>query len=203
MSEPPRRPVLTALRHRRLLAHAGVYAGLYYALYTLQFFLPQIIAVAFASDSVTRISAAVALCYTIGAGFILAFSRRSDRTGERTGHLALAALVGALALALAPAATSPLVAAAALTVALACVLAAIPVFWTLPLALPAGLCASAGIAAVNSLSSIASFLAPYTTGSLKDLTGTYDTALLGAAGLLALSGSGALWLGRTRYAAGA
>ncbi|WP_283113459.1 MFS transporter [Streptomyces halobius] len=202
MADPPRRPVLTALRHRRLLAHAAVYAGLCFALYTLQFFLPQMVADAFGSDSVTRVSAAVALCYTLGAACILAVSRRSDRTGERTGHLSLAALTGALALALAPVVASPLLAAATLTVALACVLAAVPVFWALPLALPAGLCASAGVAAVNSLSSVASFLAPYTTGALKDLTGTYGAALLSAAGLLVLSSGSALLLGRTRHPAG-
>ncbi|KUO14534.1 hypothetical protein AQJ91_46275 [Streptomyces dysideae] len=195
MADPPLRPVLTALRHRRLLAHAGVYAGLYFALYQLQFFLPQMVSDLGGGRSATWTTGVIALCYTGAAAAMLAWSRRSDHTGERINHLALPTLTAA-ALALTQVAGSPLWEVAAMALALACVLAAVPVFWSLPMTLPAGFCAAAGVAAVNSLSSIASFLAPYVTGVLKDLTGGYGTALLLAALLLLLSGSGTLLMNR-------
>lgn len=77
-----------------------------------------------------------------------------------------------------------------------CVLAAIPAFWTLATRFWSGAAAAAGVAAVNAVSGIASFLGPFLTGALTETTGGFAAALLTTAAFLALSGVGALAMRR-------
>lgn len=190
----------------RLALFAVVYGGLYFALYALQFFLPQLVA-SLAHGTATLTAATLsALPYGVAAVAMVAWSRRStEDSGARIGHIALptmAAAAAAFGAALSP--MSPMVTLSWLTIAVAGILAAMPAFWSRCTAALAGPRVAVAIAAVNAAASLASFAGPYATGYLKDATGTYQLALLAVAAALVAAGAGSLLLrrvGRTDCAA--
>jgi ACS family tartrate transporter-like MFS transporter len=185
-----------ALTDRRMFALAAINAGFYFGQFGVQFFLPLILKTLYPRASITMIGGLGAACFTAAALAMLAWSRHSDRRAERTIHLAVPALAGAVVMAGAVACGSPLLLALGVAGTTVCVLAAIPVLCSITTACWSGAAAAGGIAAVNSIASIASGLGPYVTGFVTDATGGYNTALLLIAAALACTGLGALALGR-------
>ncbi|WP_293055812.1 MFS transporter [Mycobacterium sp.] len=185
-----------ALTDRRMYTLAAINAGLYFAQFGVQFFVPLILTTLYPHASITMIGGLGAACFTAAAVAMLGWGRRSDRRGERTTHLAAPALTGAAVMGGAVACGSPLLLALGVAITTVCVLAAIPILCSITTACWTGAAAAGGIAAVNSIASIASGLGPYVTGFVTDATGGYDTALLLIAAALAGTGLGALALGR-------
>ena len=192
---------------RRLVIFAVVYGGLYFALYALQFFLPQLVT-ALAHGTATLTAATLsAVPYGVAAVAMLVWSRRSvDPTGARIRHITvptLAAAVATFGAAVSP--MSPLVTLGWLTIAVAGILAAMPAFWSRCTAELAGPRVAVAIAGVNATASLASFAGPYATGYLKDTTGAYPVPLLANAAVLTLAAGCSLLLrraGRMRCTAG-
>jgi ACS family tartrate transporter-like MFS transporter len=189
-------PTRQALTDPRVLALSLVYFGIVFGLYVLAFFLPQVIA-GFQQQfgttfSLLQVGLVTAVPYLFAAVAMVLWARHSDRTGEREWHVAASTFVGAAGIAAALYMHSPLAVMACITVCAVGVFAAIPVFWTLPTRLLTGVGAAAGIALVNSAGNLAGFAAPYVTGWLEDLTGSFRTGmwvvavLMVAAGLIAL-----------------
>jgi len=104
----------------------------------------------------------------------------SDRRGNRTTHVALGCLLGAIGLGWAVAAPSLVGAIAGISLSTLGVVAARPIFWTIPGSFLTGVAAAGGIAFINALGNLGGFVGTYAVGFLKDRTGTY------AAGMLAL-----------------
>ncbi|WP_204804301.1 MFS transporter [Mycobacterium riyadhense] len=189
----------------RLVLFAVVYAGLYFALYALQFFLPQLVASLAHRTSTLTAATLSALPYGVAAVAMLVWSRRSiDRAGARIGHITIPTMAaGAAALGAALSPMSPMVTLSWLTIAVAGILAAMPAFWSRCTAALAGPRVAVAIAAVNAVASLASFAGPYATGYIKDATGTYQLALLTVAAVLASAAACSLSLrhaGRTARA---
>jgi ACS family tartrate transporter-like MFS transporter len=189
-------PTRQALTDPRVLALSVVYFGIVFGLYVLAFFLPQVIA-GFQEQfgttfSLLQVGLVTAVPYAFAAVAMVLWARHSDRTGERALHVAVPAFVGAVAIAAALYMSSPLAVMVCVTVCAIGVYAAIPVFWQLPTRLLTGVGAAAGIALINSFGNLAGFAAPYLTGWLEDLTGSFRTGLwvvavlMVAAGLIAL-----------------
>ena len=189
-------PTRQALTDPRVLALSLVYFGIVFGLYVLAFFLPQVIR-GFQEQfgttfSLLQVGLVTAVPYAFAAAAMVLWARHSDRTGEREGHVAIAVFVGAAGIAAALYMDSPLAVMVCITVCAVGIYAAIPVFWTLPTRLLTGVGAAAGIALVNSFGNLAGFAAPYVTGWLEDLTGSFRTGmwvvavLMVAAGLIAL-----------------
>jgi len=197
MSETPDRgsSFAAAFTDRRMFGLAAINAGLYFGQFGAQFFLPLILKTLYPHASITMIGGVGAACFTAAALAMLGWSRHSDRRGERTIHLAAPALAGAVVLAGAVASGSRLLLAGGLAVTTVCVLAAIPILCSITTARWTGAAAAGGIAAINSIASIASGLGPYVTGFVTDATGGYSTALLLIAAALACTGLGAIALG--------
>lgn len=191
--------VLTNRRTIMLLAITNV--GLYFALYAVQFFLPQIIARLSPEASITEIGWAGAGCYLFATVAMFGWSMHSDHSHERIRHLIAPAFTGALVLAVTATMGNHRLLIAGVTFMAACVFAAIPVFWSLTTTFWSGAAAAAGVAAVNAISSLASFLGPYLTGILTDATGDFNLALLVAAGFLILTVIGAIAVNHTTNAA--
>jgi MFS family permease len=173
--------VRKALTHPRVLGLAFIYGGIVYGLYALGFFLPTIIS-GFQQQYGTHFSIVQrglinAVPYVIGAVVMVLWSRHGDRTGERSWHVALPALVGGLAIPVALYLGNPFAAMTAVTVCAVGVLAALPTFWALPSTFLSGAAAAGGIALINSVGNISGFVAPYVTGALKDWTGTQRAGL--------------------------
>jgi ACS family tartrate transporter-like MFS transporter len=113
----------------------------------------------------------------LGAAAMLLNSRSSDRRRERHLHLAAPLVIVGLAYGAMSVASSP--AAFALTYLVAATAAAgsAAVFWLVPSDRLCGRSAAAGVAAINGIGMIGSFLAPYGWGLLHDHTGGYATGI--------------------------
>ncbi len=184
----------SALTDPRVLALSAVYFGIVFGLYVLAFFLPQVIK-GFqqqfrTSYSIVEIGLITAIPYAVSAVAMVLWARHSDRTGERAGHVAIAAFVGAVAIAIAIALYlgSPLLVMVAVTVCAIGVFAAIPVFWQLPNAFLVGVGAAAGIGLINSFGNLAGFAGPYLAGWLQGLTGSFRAGMWAVAFFMAVAG---------------
>jgi ACS family tartrate transporter-like MFS transporter len=186
---------------RRMFAHRTVWElGALYALgsagtYGLALWLPQIIKGFSASGdfAVGVMSAAPNLVAAIAMVMIAA---RSDRTGERCLHVAGCGFVAALGFVAAAYLSSALLSLAALSVAAAGINGRYGPFWALPSMFLGDEAAAGGIAFINSFGAIAGFVAPYSIGVVRDMTGSFRGGLLFLALLMFASGIVAVGLSR-------
>ncbi|MBX5329959.1 MFS transporter [Rhodococcus fascians] len=180
--------VKRALTDVRVWMLGLVYFGITYGLYSLSFFLPSIVAgfkKTFDTDfSLVTTGLIVAVPFAVGALAMVLWSRHSDRTGERTWHVAIPTLVGAVSIPVALYMDSPFTTMIAVTVNAVGVFCALPVFWYLPSAFLTGAGAAAGIAIINSVGNLSGFGAPYVTGWLLDATGNARAGLWVVGGVM-------------------
>ncbi|GEP10186.1 MFS transporter [Methylobacterium gnaphalii] len=193
-----RRPALglgQALVHPQVLALALVYLGLSAGLYGVGLWLPQIVRGFGLSTLETGFVTAIP--YLVAAAGMVAWTRMSDRRGERIRHVAFPAFAGGLALAVSGQTAASAPAMALLSLATLGVFCALPTFWTLPTALLSGSAAAGGIALINAVGGLGGFIGPYLVGWIKDATGRFDLALAAIAALMIAAGLLTLVLGRT------
>jgi nitrate/nitrite transporter NarK len=195
-----------ALTDKRVLALSLVYFGIVSGNYGLGYWLPTIVADVARSaglDAATGIplhtltGGLVAVPYALAVVAMIAWTRRSDRTGERVWHVAGPAILGGVSLAAASQLADPRFAAAALTLAAVGTYAALPTFWTLPTAFLTGTAAAGGIALVNSIGNLGGFAGPYLLGWLSEATGTPGAGLLVLAACYVMSGVVTALIGST------
>ena len=159
------------------LAYFGMAGGNY----GITFWLPQII-----KDTITANPQTIGWISAIPwAASVVAMNlwgHHSDTTGERRWHMALAATIGAAALAASviPGISGP-AGIAALTVAASALMCQFAVFWALPTAILSGSAAAAGIAWINSLGNLAGYASPHAVGFIRDRTDSMVPALLALA----------------------
>jgi ACS family tartrate transporter-like MFS transporter len=165
-----------------------------FALYGMNLWLPQIVKAMGYSNIQTGFI--VALPYVLAVAAMVALGYSSDRRGERAGHVAFAAALGALGTLVAAWAGDPVLVIAGFCVAAAGVYAALAVFWTLPAALLRGTAAAAGLALLNSFSNLGGFFGPSVMGWLKQHTGGYGIGLTLLAATLMLGAVSVVWIGR-------
>ncbi|CAO4192392.1 MFS transporter [Methylorubrum extorquens] len=183
-----------ALLDPRVLGLGMVYFGLSTGLYAVGLWLPQIVSGFGFTTTATGFVTAVP--YIVSAAGMLVWTRHSDRTGERTRHVAIPTVAAGLALFAASRAGTPILTIAALSAAALGVFAALPTFWTLPTRLLTGSAAAGGIALINALGSLGGFAGPALMGWIRDATGRFDDALAAVAAVLVLAGLAVLRLGR-------
>ncbi len=195
------RGVAAALRDGRVVALSVVYFGIVFGLYVLAFFLPQIVAgfeQQFGADySLVEVGLITAVPYAIASVTMVLWARHSDRSGERGLHVAVPAVVGAVAIAGALYMDSPLLVMACVTVCAIGVFAAIPPFWALPNAFLTGAGAAAGIGLINSFGNLSGFAGPFVAGWLKDLTGDSRAGMWVVAAMMLMSAAIAVGFRRT------
>jgi ACS family tartrate transporter-like MFS transporter len=172
--------VLESLINPRVLALSLVYFGVVGCLYGVGFWMPTIIKGFGVSIAMTGwINAAP---YVVGVIGMVWWSRRSDRTMERTGHVAITLACAAIGVGASAFLSDPLMKMIALTFGAFGVFASLPVFWTLPTAFLSGASAAAGIAAINSIGNLSGYFGPFIMGWIKDETGSFSYGLLAIAG---------------------
>jgi sugar phosphate permease len=174
-----------ALRSGRTWLLAGVYFTVPVALYTISFWLPQIVRTA-TRGSDFEVGLLSAIPYLVGAAGMLITARHSDRTGERRWHLVVAALAGGIGLAASAAAHSASSAIAALSVAMLGLASMFGPFWALATSSIGGVGAAAGIALINSMGNTGGFLGPSFVGYVRDVTGSFAWGLVATGAVLAL-----------------
>jgi MFS transporter, ACS family, tartrate transporter len=185
---------LAAMGNLRVWGFGLIYFGMLVGMYGFGFWLPQILK-GLGNLSNVEVGLAAALPYTVAAFTMYLWGRHSDRTGERTWHIALPAFVAAVGLVLSAYwGDTPVLALAALCLSAIGCYAALPVFWTLPTSMLAGAAAAAGIALVNSIGNLGGFFGPTIVGIVAGRTGSYGAALSTLAAFVALAGVGVLLL---------
>ena len=151
--------------------------------YGYELWLPTIIK-EFSGQSDAMVGFINAVPYLIAGVAMVLYGRHSDRTGERRGHVALAALISAIGFVLAALMKNPWLAMAGLTLAFAGQKATIAPFWALSTSFLTGTAAAGGIAFINSVGNLGGYFGPRLVGLVKDATGSNLAALLLLGGAL-------------------
>ena len=168
--------VAQALLNPKVLALAYVYFGGVACNYGVGFFIPQL----FKNFGLTNAQTGwlTAVPFAVGAATMVWWGMRSDRTGERKGHIAIALAVAAVGIGGSTFFADPAVKVVLLSFGAMGVFGYLPVFWTLPTAFLSGPAAAGGIAIINALGNLSGYFGPAATGYLKDRTGSYSAGFL-------------------------
>jgi len=186
---------------RRVFAHATVWElGLLYALgsagtYGLALWLPQILK-SLSTSSDFAIGLMSATPNLVGAVAMVWIGIHSDRTGERCLHVATCCAIAGLGFVWSAYLTSPWLALVGLSVAAIGVNGRYGPTWAMPSLFLGDEAAAAGIALINSLGAVAGFVAPYTIGIVRDVTGSFRGGLLFLALLMFAGAYSAIGLSR-------
>jgi ACS family tartrate transporter-like MFS transporter len=180
-----------ALRSARVWILTASYVLMVFALYGVSFWLPRIIK-EFGVFTTLELGFLAAVPYLCGAAALVLVGISSDRRGERRWHLALPSFAGALGLALAARARTPVASLSAFSLGVAGVWGMIGPFWSMPPEFLRGTAAAGGIALINSIGHVGGFAGPALMGYLKQSTDSFESGLdiLGAA----LAGAGIIVL---------
>jgi len=194
VDQPIERDLWTALRDPRVLvlSLAGFAHGA--ALYGTTVWLPLIVQGMGYSNFATGVVSA--LPFLASAGVMIAWSRSSDRTGERIWHLVLAWLLCAFGLALASLLQSNPFQLLGLTLAVVGILTSISQLLTLPSWFLRGPAAAGAIGLINTIVSLAGAVSQPVIGMLREATGGYSLAMAILASGLVLASVLVLALGR-------
>ncbi|MPQ71684.1 MULTISPECIES: MFS transporter [unclassified Pseudomonas] len=192
LSSEEQRKSITSLdgivRNPQVWLLVAIYFAVMLAVNTLAFWMPTLIhGAGIGRDS--QIGLLSAVPYLAGCFFMIGCGRSSDRNLERRWHLCVPLLMAATGIAVAGLAPgSPLWVMSGLIVAGMGASAALPMFWQLPPAFLSNGSQAAGIAMISSFGSVASFLAPYLIGWMRDTTQSASLALYVLAMFIALGG---------------
>ncbi|WP_336957607.1 MFS transporter [Acinetobacter johnsonii] len=177
--------ILRGLANPRVLALALIYFGTSAGLYTLGIWAPQIIKELGVSSMTVGLLNAIPPIISVVA--MILWSRHSDKTNERTWHVALACLTAAVGLAIAASTGSMFGLIAALTIVNVGISCSKPPLWSMPTMFLSGAAAATGIATINSIGNLGGFAGPAMIGWVKDQTGSFAGGLYFVASLLILS----------------
>ena len=164
-----------ALKSPRVWALALAYFGIVLAVYGLGFWLPTLVH-AF-GVKLTNVGWITMLPFACGAPFMVWWGRRSDRKGERVGHLVVTSLFAFAGFAGASLSVSLVPQLVFLCMAAMGVYGSLPIFWTFPTAFLASTAAAAGIAFINCVGNLGGYFGPQIVGALTRVSGGFGSAL--------------------------
>jgi MFS family permease len=145
-------------------------------LYGLLLWLPQIIK-EMGQLSDLQVGFLSAVPPAVGVAGAIFVSRRSDRVGDRKGHMAGCYIVAGTGLLASALVSDPVLAYVLLCIGNGAVLAASPLFWTIAGSFFTGAASAACIAFVNIVAQFGG-IGPWLIGVVKDATGSFTLALI-------------------------
>lgn len=161
--------------------------GLVIGVYAVSFWMPTLLKEAGARSN-TEVGWLSAIPNLIAVPAMVIFARSSDLKGERRWHVATAAFLGALGLALSAMLSHDLILAVfALSLATTGLISALPMQWSFVTALLGGSSGAAAIGLLNSVANLGGLISPPLIGWLKDTTGSFRMALVAIAICAAVS----------------
>jgi D-galactonate transporter len=162
-----------------------LYFSIIISYYGVVFWLPQILK-GFSGLNNFMVAVISAVPYFVAAVGMVLIGSHSDRTGERRGHVAFAALLGSAGLLMIAyfQHKHPLLAFFALCLAGLGIWSTLGPFWSLPTEFLTGTAAAGGIALINSMGNVGGFVGPSVVGFVKDQSGSFTGGLLVLAGTL-------------------
>lgn len=134
--------------------------------------------------------------YGVAIVGMIAWGALSDKSPNRSLHVAASCLLGAIGLLIAAAVPTLSGAMVGISISTLGVIAARPIFWTLPGSFLTGSAAAAGIAFINAFGNLGGFIGPYVIGLIKDQTGSFTLGIVATSLPLALSVVAALVLAK-------
>jgi ACS family tartrate transporter-like MFS transporter len=141
------------------------------SVYTLNFWMPQLVKSLFARYSNSIVGILVMIPSFAGLLAMVLVSRRSDHKLERRYHAAIPAIIGGLALLLLGGAHSAWFSLALLCFGTAGVYSFYAPFYSLPCEFLTGVSAASGIALVSSVAHLGGFIGPLAIGLITQRTG--------------------------------
>ena len=151
-----------------------------FGLYTLTFWMPQLIKAVGKNYSKTIIGLLVMVPYVFALTTMILVGRSSDRSLERRYHGAIPIAIGALCFGLltATGTTSVFLLVALWALTASGINSFLAPFWSLPNQFLTGYAAAAGIALINCFGNLGGFLGPYAMGAMIKSTGSFRAGLV-------------------------
>ncbi len=169
--------IAATFRHLRVWHLAAIQLTALTGLYSLSFWMPQVVKALSSHYSNTVVGLLVVIPQLAGLVSMVLVSRSSDRHLERRYHAGIPALVGGIGWLLLSTTVSPLVSMVALSMVAIGVYSFFGPFWAMPSEFLCGYAAASGIAMINSIGNLGGFAGPYTIGFIKNRTGSMSWGL--------------------------
>jgi sugar phosphate permease len=166
-----------ALANARVWHIACIGIFLNTAMYTLSFWLPQVVKTLAAGSSNSVVGFLVMIPYLAGLLAMIVVSRSSDRRGERKFHAAIPALLAATALVSMYAVHSTLPSMVLLCLAAVGIYSIYGPLYALPSEFLCGFAAASGIALISSVANLGGFVGPFLVGIIRQRTGSLHAGL--------------------------
>jgi len=178
---------LKAMSNPKVLYLAFIYFVYQCGSLGVGYWMPQIIKGFSSALSHTQIGLIATIPYIVATLVMIAWSRRSDRHGERRLHSALPLAVAAVALVGAGLVRDPYLAIGLISLALAGLYSFKSPFWALPMLFLSRSTAAVSIAVINSIGNLGGFVGPFMIGMVKGNTQSASAGLLFLSALLAIA----------------
>jgi MFS transporter, ACS family, tartrate transporter len=168
---------LRALANARVWHLSGIGLFVNIGMYTLSFWLPQVIKLLAAGKSNVVVGTLVAVPYLVGLLAMVLISRSSDRCLERKFHAAIPAAIAGIALISGSTPHSLSSSIALLSLAALGIYSIYGPFYSLPSEFLSGFAAASGIALISSVANLGGFVGPYLVGLITEKTGNLHIAV--------------------------
>lgn len=185
-----------ALTNKRVWALSFMWLLQAFGTIGITLFLPLIVKGVVAEKSNLIVSILSAVPFFFACIFMYANGRHSDLTRERALHLGIPLIIAGLLLFAAIYCQNLTLAYAMLMLTVALNWSITPIFWAVTTESLIGVAGAASIALINAVANIAGLAFPPIMGRIKDVTGSYDIALMAIAAALVIGGIIGLRLGR-------
>ncbi|WP_211251631.1 MFS transporter [Andreprevotia chitinilytica] len=150
----------TLLANGRVLYLSLIYALIQMSVYGVVFYLPSQIAALMGQQIGFKVGLVAAIPWVCALAAAYLIPRYSDRTGERRVPAALTLAAAGAGIALSATFANSVLSLLALCLAASGFIAVQPLFWTFPTDYLRGVAAAGGLALINSLGAVGSFIAP-------------------------------------------
>jgi MFS transporter, ACS family, tartrate transporter len=181
-----------ALMNRRIWHLGMVGFTLNTGMYTLNYWMPQLVKSLTNGYSNSLLGLLVMVPHLVGLSIMVLVSRSSDRKRERRFHAAIPAIAAGIALVSLGTTHSIFATVLFLSIAALGIYSVYGPFYSLPSDFLTGFAAASGIALVSSLANLGGFAGPYATGWISQKTGSLYGGL--AVGGISLFASATLML---------
>jgi len=161
-----------ALWNKRIWHLGFVGFTLNVAMYSMSFWMPQLVKLLSGGVSNSVIGVLVMIPHLVGLPVMVLVSASSDRKGERRFHAAVPAILAGCALASLGLSHSIYTTIAILTVAALGIYSVYGPFYSLPSDFLAGFAAASGLALVSSVANLGGFAGPFAIGWITQKTGS-------------------------------
>jgi ACS family tartrate transporter-like MFS transporter len=166
---------------------AAVYVTIQIGVYIVNLWMPLMLDNLSGGRDASTIARFSTVPYLLAALFTVVVGWSSDRTNERSGHLAGCMALAAAGFAWAAVANNVAVALCAFSIAAMGLWSTMGPFWALMTRTVAGSAAAGGVAMITTLGGFGGFVGPYVTGRLRDTTGSFAHGLYAVSALALLA----------------